>query len=199
MSSLKTRRKAPAKKRATKEIVGYSDKLLAAPGAAPRFTEKSTRHHRPFYDDYNVSKAHILQAVGDIGDLDVFGRQCLVAVYVKPNITPGGIALPIREIKNDWWESKAVLLLKCGPDAFKGDDGYLQAMYGGRPPQPLEWLFANASSGLQTNICGEGASRPQGQDFHFNPCDLFEWDGWPCRIIPDDMFLGRLTKPHELI
>lgn len=176
---------------------GVAQVVSLTPGG--KHTEKTTRHHRPFYDDYRTAKAHILQAIGDLNDIDLFGRQCLCAVFVRPNITPGGVALSVKEIREDWYQHKVVLLLKHGPDAFTGADSYLDAMYGGRPPHLLEWLFARADAGIQTNICGEGGSRPQGQDFHFEPCDLFEWDGWPCRIVPDDAFLGRLPRPHEII
>lgn len=201
--------------------LGYSDKLLARrsePGT--QFTEKTTRHHKPLYDDYTVAKMHIMQAIGDITDLDLFGRQCLVAVFVKPGITRTGIKLPMMDQKNDWWEHKVVLLLKTGPDAFKGTPGYIASMYGGTvvqqedPEDPSkmidvltedfrpklgEWLFANANAGIQTSIMGDGASRPQGVDHRGDPEDLFEWDGWPCRIIQDDQFLGRLPKPHQVV
>lgn len=195
--------------------LGHGDKMVQGfRHQSQPFGEKSTRHHRPFFEDYSVSKSHILQAIGDYSGCRLMSRQCLVAVFVKPNITPGGIWQPLSEVKNDWWENKTVLLLAHGPDAFHGDDAYYDAMFGipdmesggpvvgsGRKNRPRigEWLYANASEGLQTSLCGEGASRPQGTDRRGDTIDLYEWDGWPCRIIPDDRFLQWVDKPHHVI
>lgn len=185
------------------QAVGY----VAPLGQSSRFTDGVTRHHRPFFDDYTLSKLHITQAIGDITDLDIFGRNVLVAVFCRPNTMP--IKMPDgsqsvlyqtqKEIKEDWYQHKVVLVLKCGPDAFRGEDSYLQAMFAGVPPKAGEWLFANASAGIQVNIAGEGASRPQSVDRRGEPMDIYEWDGWPCRIISDEHFLGRLERPHGVI
>lgn len=171
-----------------------------------KFTDGVTRHHRPFYDDYNVAKLHILQAVGDLTELDVFGRNVLCAVFCRPNTrtvpmadgSKGAIYLPVKEIKEDWYQHKVVLILKAGPDAFVWDDP--RPMFGdASPPKAGEWVFANANSGIQVNIMGEGASRPQTVDLRDEVMDLFEWDGWPCRIMSDENVLGRLEKPHSVI
>ena len=172
------------------------------------FSHGVTRHHRPFFDDYNVAKLHITQAIGDLSDLDVFGRNVLVAVFVRPNTmtvrrpdgTEGVIYLPLKEILEDWYQHKVVMVLKCGPEAFTGDESYLKATFGDSPPpKPGEWLFANASSGIQLNICGEGGSRPQGVDRRGEPMDIYEFDGWPCRLMSDESFFGRLERPHSVV
>lgn len=189
--------------------VTHGDKFLAPLSTSARFTEAVTRHHRPLYDDYTVAKAHIAQAIGDLSDMDVFGRQVLCAVFCRPNMdqmtrpdgTKSTIYTSLKEIKEDWFQHKVVLILKLGPEAFQGDDSYRDAVFGkGTPsPQPGEWLFANANAGIQVNICGEGGTRPQGLDHRGRTVDLFEWEGWPCRIIGDDNFLGRITKPHTVV
>lgn len=165
-----------------------------------QFSEKTTSHHKPFYDDYTVAKMHILQAVGDLSELDLFGNQVLCAVFCRPNRTAKGVYLPVKEIKNDWWEHKVVLILKIGPDAFTGEDSYFRSTFGDRPPpQPGEWLFSNANAGIQINLAGDGCSRPQGVDHRGEPMDIFEWDGWPCRIMGCENFIGRLCQPHFVI
>lgn len=172
-----------------------------------KFSDPIGRHHRPFYDDYDVAKMHILQALGDLSDLDIFGRQVACAVFIRPNTMPitmpdgtkSVLYLPIKEVKEDFYQNKTVLVLKCGPEAFTGEENYLTAMYGGFVPAPGEWLFANANSGIQVNLVGDGASRPQSVDRRGEPLDIFEWDGWPCRIMSDDNFLGRIAKPHQIV
>lgn len=180
--------------------VSFGERMLAPIQQSAQFGEGVSRHHRPFFDDYEVAKQLIHQALGDLSKFDVFGRNVLVAVFCRPNITPGGFYLGVKEIKEDWFQHKVVLVLKVGPDAFKGDKSYLDAMFGDAPPpKPDEWLIANASAGIQINLMGEGGSRPQGKDHRGNPIDVFEWDGWPCRIISDESFLGRLERPHEIV
>lgn len=165
-----------------------------------------TRHHRPTYDDYNLSKLHIMQMLGNIhGEegLNLIGRQICVAVFCRPSLSPGGIILPITEIKEDWWQHKVVLLVAIGPDAFgavTGNEKYFKSQFGERrPPQVGDWVFMNASSGTQIFLCGEGASRPQAVDTLGREYDVFEWNGWPCRILQDDSVLGWIGKPHQII
>ena len=188
--------------------------------AAP-FSESVSRHHRSFYDDYDVAKALIMQAVGDISEFEVFGRNVVIAVFCRPNVMTvktasgedGAIYLPVKEIKEDWWQHKAGMIVRLGPDAFRGDGTYYDAKFGtvdargmlevgsgeARRPKIGDWIFCNASAGAQISLAGDGASRPQGVDRRGEPMDLFEWDGWPCRIIGDDTFYGRVVKPHQIV
>lgn len=188
------------------EPVGRS--AVAPLSQKAKFGDPISRLHRPHYDDYNVAKMHILQALGDLSDLDVFGRNVACAVFIRPNAMPvkmpdgteSVLYMPLKEIKEDWYQSKTVLVLKCGPEAFTGEDSYLAAMFGDTPvPRAGEWLFANANAGIQIHLHGEGGSRPQSVDRRGEPMDIFEWDGWPCRIMSDDNFLGRIAKPHQLV
>lgn len=193
---------------ASRELRRHGDQYVAPLAQTARFGDAITRHHRPFYDDYTVAKMHIMQAVGDLTGFEVFGRQILLAVFCRPNVqeikrpdgTVGALYLPVKEIKEDWWQNKAMLVLAMGPGAFAGDQSYLDMMFrSGVAPKPGEWLFANASAGIQVNMAGEGASRPQAVDRRGEPMDLFEWDGWPCRIVTDESIIGRLDRPHELV
>lgn len=176
------------------------------PRRAPAFSHGITRHHKPSYDDYTLSKMHIMQMLGDIhGDegLILFGRQIAVAVFCRPSISAAGIYMPVKDIKEDWWQHKVCLLIATGPDAFgavTGNETYLKARFGDRePPKVGDWVFMNASTGTQLMLCGEGHSRPQGIDHLGREYDLFEWDGWPVRILDDDSLIGRIGKPHQII
>jgi hypothetical protein len=160
-----------------------------------------TRLHKWHHDDYNVAKEQIWKAIGDISGIDVLARQVLVAVYVRPDVNPAtGVYQTIGGMKEDWWQGKSVLVLKCGPGAFLGDESYLRATFpDGKMPQPGDWMFANANSGIQISLFGEGAERIMGVDRRGDMIPIYDWDGWPCRIIPDEQFLGRLTKPHSIV
>lgn len=182
-------------------VQSRGEHFLAPLNQPARFGESISRHHRPFYDDYEIAKFHIMQAIGDLADIDVFGRQVLCGVFCRPNVTPNGFYLSTKEIKEDWWQHKVILIMKKGPEAFVGKESYHNATFGEgvQAPQVGEWLIANASAGIQINLMGEGASRPQGKDHAGRSIDLFEWDGWPCRIIGDDNFLGRIALPHTVV
>lgn len=181
-------------------------KTIAQPA---QFTAGLSRHHRRSYSNYDIAKAHIAQAIGDITDMELFGRQVLVAVFCKPNMrevkrADGSIAqihTPVKAIMEDWWQGKACLILKCGPEAFAGDDSYVKAMFGDAdPPKPGDWVFAHSNAGTQMMLADDGtASRPQALDFGGEPMDLFEWDGWPCRIVGDDQFYGRVSNPQSIV
>lgn len=196
---------------ASTELVELSrgERHLAPLSQPAAYSDPITRHHRPFYSDYDVAKAHIAQAIGNIDDMDLFGRQVLVAVFCRPNTmkikkfdgTETTIYLPVKEIREDWWQHKACLVLKTGPEAFLGDESYHDAVFGKgiEAPKVGDWLMMNPSAGTQMSLEGDGASRPQGVDHRDQPFDLFEWNGWPCRIVGDDNFLARITKPHSVV
>lgn len=157
--------------------------------------------HGWHHDDYEVAKDHIIRQMGSMDGLEVFGRQVLVGVYVRPMMNPrNGWIVTEKEQRQDWYESKVVLVLAHGPDAFTGDDSYLQATYPrGERPKVGDWLFQNANSGIQMNFCGDNADRVKYEDRRGEPQALYANDGWPVRIVTDDTFLGRLTKPHSVV
>lgn len=181
--------------------MSQGERMIAPWQNTAKFSDSVGRHHRPFFDDYSVAQNLIAQAIGDINDIDIFGRQVLCGVFCRPNVTPGGIYISTKEVKEDWYQHKVVLVLKCGPEAFTGAKSYHDATFGKDVARPVagDWLIVNASAGIQISLCGDGAQRPQGKDHRGQPMDIFEWDGWPCRIIGDDNFLGRLTQPHNVV
>lgn len=192
------------------ELVPYErhgDRYLEPLRQSPTFTEGVSRHHRPSFDNYQVAKEHIFQALGDISGADglrLFGKEVCVAVFCRPNVhrvDRGNVLyLPIKEIKEDWWQHKVAMIVAMGPSAFSGDQSYMDAQFGEYgPPKIGDWVFCNASNGIQLNLCGDDASRPQGLDTLGRQMDLYEWDGWPCRIISDDQFLGMIGKPQAIV
>lgn len=196
----------PAAKRKTDLVVvdtASNSSMVPFEASKHRFTEGQTRHHRQFFSDYETVKAHIMQAIGDLSGFEVIGDNVLCAVFCRPKITPGGIIMPDKEVKEDWWQHKAVLILKLGPSAFERhrDDNqdYLTALFGSAPPPATgEWMMANANAGIQMSLLGAGGTRPEGQAFG-GPFDLYAGDGWPCRLIKCDDFYMRIKEPHTVV
>jgi hypothetical protein len=163
-------------------------------------TANVTALHGWHHDDYDEAIQQIKTHLGDISDLEVFGRQVVVAVYVRPSKNAAGIYQTAKAQQEDFWQGKAVLVLKCGPDAFSGSEEYARAMFGDKPPpQPDDWVFLRASDGMPINLCGDDAKRVQGKTFGGEMVDIFPWDGWPCRIVSDESIIGRINKPHSLV
>lgn len=155
-----------------------------------------THHH----DDYDEAKAQIHRAIGSIEDIEIIGSQVLVAAYVRPNKTANGFYVGTKAQKEDIWQGKAVLVLKLGPSAFDGDEAYLRAMFGDGPSiAPDDWVFVSCASGLPISLIGDGGQRVKGADHRGDPIDIFEWDGWPCRVIPAESIIGRINKPHSVV
>lgn len=189
-----------AKRKTELAVVGGAGVLMPYAASANRFTEGATRHHRQFFRDYEVAKSHIMQALGDLSGFEIFGDNVLCAVFCRPKVTPGGIVLPDREVKEDWWQQKAVLIVKMGPSAFDGDDSYLKARFGTfDAPTIGDWMMANANAGIQCSIMGEGGTRPEGVVFGDQKFDLYSGDGWPCRLIKCDDFYMRIAEPHGVV
>lgn len=65
----------------------------------------------------------LLQKVGDLSDVDVFGSDVLLGVYQRPDKTASGIILTDSHRDEDKWQGKTHLVLKMGPTAFVDDDG----------------------------------------------------------------------------
>jgi len=188
--------------------------------------------HKQGHADYTEAVRDIHQAIGDISKEQIFGRQVLCAVYVrpsgttkmedgkpvlKPDGTPVVTYVPASAQDEDVWQGKALLVLKLGPNAFQGDESYLRATFppvlgeDGKPvlddkgaeiidvPKVGDWLFARPNDGVPMSIMGDGAKRPQGEDYKGNPVDKFEWDGWPCRILQDESFFGKMSTPNKIV
>lgn len=157
--------------------------------------------HKWGHEDYEVAKEHIWRQIGKLDELEIFGRQVLVAVYTRPAFNARTkMHHTEADQRKDWYEGKVGLVLAMGPDAFTGDDSYIKQTYGkAGAPVVGQWLFQNANTGIQFSICNDGAERVKYEDRHGEPHALYPGDGWPVRIVSDDGFLGRIVKPHSVV
>ncbi len=63
-------------------------------------------------------KTAIIQAIGNLDGIEIFGDMVLLAIYIRPEKTKGGILRPQSNVEEDIWQGKVGLVLKWGPDAF---------------------------------------------------------------------------------
>lgn len=88
-------------------------------------------------------------AVGDISAAKVMGPQILVATYVRPAKSAGGIYIPPVAQKEDIFQGKTGLVLAIGPTAFKES---ALVDFGGLHCSVGDWIIFDVHHGLQTNI-----------------------------------------------
>lgn len=122
-------------------------------------------------------KDALLEALGDISGLEIFHNQVMVATYIRPERTSGGIYLPDKTLTEDRFQGKVGLVVKLGPLAFKDAGALVQ--FGGVTLQEGDWVFYRPADGLE----------------------LFSVDatgGVPCRIFEDSQIMGRVPDPAML-
>jgi hypothetical protein len=157
-----------------------------------------TTLHKHHHADYSIAQEHILRQIGKL-DLELFGRDVLVAQYIRPLENPltGWTTTGARQ-REDVVQGKIVMVVALGPSAFTGDESYLEATFGkSGAPKVGDWLMTRATDGHPVNIAGEGAETIMYRDRHDEEHKAYDWDsGWPCRIINDENFIGRVLNPH---
>lgn len=159
-----------------------------------------TELHRRHHDDYEEAKREILQSIGSLDGIEVLQADVLVACYVRPQKSDKGFFITTKAQYEDVYMGKVVLILKCGPDAFKGDESYMKARFGAAAaPKAGDWCVVRPTDGVAMSVCGAGFSRPQGKDYKGEAIDLYDWDGWPCRLINHEVILLRVARAHEVV
>lgn len=118
----------------------------------------------------------LLDAAGNLADYEMFHNNVLVATYVRPEKTAGGVLLPDRSLAEDRFQGKVGLVLGWGPLAFKDDS---VAKFGGVEIKVGDWVIYRPSDALEYFIRDR---RTTG-------------DGLPCRVIEDSLIKGRVADP----
>lgn len=90
--------------------------------------------------------------VGDLTGVELYNNQVLVAIYVRPNVTKGGIHVGIAAQKEDEYQGKAMLVLKVGRNAFTDPAG--RWFQGDNNPKPGDWVVARPGDTWQLTLRG---------------------------------------------
>lgn len=69
-------------------------------------------------------KQTIIDTVGDIDSIKVMQNDVLVATYIRPEKTSGGIIRPESALEEDIYQGKVGLVLKLGPAAFNDEERF---------------------------------------------------------------------------
>jgi co-chaperonin GroES (HSP10) len=105
---------------------------------------------------YDISQARDVKAaicalIGDLSGFMLAPTKVLVAHYIAPERTSGGIIKPDTNKKEDVWQGAVVLILKKGALAFQ-DDG--RTKFGGFDPRVGEWVTITPAEGKRRQING---------------------------------------------
>jgi len=117
-------------------------------------------------------KGELIRAVGDISKFKIMSNRILVATYIEPEKTAGGIILPQNRVNESKFQGKIGLVLKKGPLAFKDDDA---TKFYGQDIEIGDWVFYRPSDGWH---------------FLLNEVD--------CRLIEDVHIMGVVPHPKYI-
>lgn len=118
-------------------------------------------------------KAEMIKKVGNLKEIEVMYNMVLVATYIRPSKTKGGIIRPDQNVEEDVWQGKVGLVLKCGPDAFKDD---ADMTFNGQKAEVGEWVVFKVGDAWQL-LVGD----------------------WPCRLVRDSGIRMKLASPLAVL
>ena len=113
--------------------------------------------------------------VGDISSIEIFANQLLVAVYLRPEKTGGGIILTAATRDEDRYQGKVGLVIKKGPMAFVDEEN---KWFGGATVDVGDWIVFRPSDGWQMT--------------------LNNTDKVLCRVIDDVHVRARIAHPDQI-
>lgn len=119
------------------------------------------------------SKEELIAKIGKLAHFDIFNTQILVAKYVRPNKTKGGIIVTETTRQEDVWQGKVGLIVAVGHRAF--DDPEAKWFPGGSEIGLHDWVLYRASSGLDMKV-----------------------NGVDCKLLKDEAVLGRVADPDMI-
>lgn len=118
-------------------------------------------------------KDKILEEIGDHYGFELMNNQVLVAVYLRPEKTKGGLILSDGYRAEDRYQSKVGLLLDNGPSAFVEDGD--AAWFGKHQFKKGDWLVFRPSDGWSITV-----------------------NGVACRILSDTQIKGVVDQPDRV-
>lgn len=123
--------------------------------------------------DLNDKVVAIKKKVGDLSGIDVMYNMVLLAAFVRPNKTKGGLYRPQSNVEEDIWQGKVGLVMKHGPDAFQDDE---TMSFNGQKAELDEWVVFKVGDAWQLTI-----------------------NDWPCRLVRDSAIRMKTDNPSTIV
>lgn len=112
-------------------------------------------------------KLALINALGDISREQVLADLVLVATYIRPEKTAGGIIRPEDNIKEDEFQGKVGLIVKTGPQATEYEDETPATCQVG------DWVVYDIKAGWAITM-----------------------NGVPCRLVPYSRLRMKVSGPN---
>jgi hypothetical protein len=126
-------------------------------------------------------KQQILDKLGDLSQVEIAQNEVLVAIYIRPEKSAGGILLTDRTRKEDNYQGKVGLVVKIGAACrFVRTDEKTGLVYG-VPIELHDWVVTRPSDTWPLDVNA-------GEDT-FDPKNFVN-----CRLVFDDQI--RMKIPH---
>lgn len=117
-------------------------------------------------------KQDIFDRLGDLSSFELVDNRVLMAIYIRPKKTAGGIMLTDKYVDEDKFQGKACLVVKVGPHAYSPEPG---SLFEPSDLQVGDWVIVRSSDGMNISIRGV-----------------------ECKIIRDDVTMMRIPQPDEI-
>lgn len=98
-------------------------------------------------------KVALIAAVGDLSGIKLMANRVLVAIYIAPEKTQGGIIRATQTIREDIWQGVVGLVLKKGETAFK-DEPETKTFFHGQSAEIGEWVVFRPGDAKRIQING---------------------------------------------
>jgi hypothetical protein len=132
--------------------------------------------------DYLDTKQQIIGKIGDLSEFEIAQEEVLVAIYMRPEKSAGGIIMTPGNLKEDRYQGKVGLVLKIG--------------------ESCKFLRTDAKTGrtvgLDIKLHDWVLMRPSDTwafDFNSNPTLQKLEDFVPCRLVYEDCIRARVPHP----
>lgn len=119
----------------------------------------------------------VLNKVGTLEGIEVFGNDILVAIYKRPEKTKSGLILTANTLNEDVHQGKVGLVLKMGPTSYLDDEGNKF-----RDIKEGDWVVFRPSDGWRVTL-----NTLQGT---YSKDDTVD-----CRIVSDVAIRSRVSDP----
>ena len=98
-------------------------------------------------------KEALISEVGDLSKLEVMSNRVLVAIYIAPEKTKGGLFRAAQTIAEDIFQGTVGLVLKKGGMAFKDDDAS-KTYFHGQDAHIGQWVVFRPGDAKRIQING---------------------------------------------
>jgi hypothetical protein len=144
----------------------------------------ATKAIRAEVANYFDTKAQILAKIGDVSGFEIASNEVLIAIYQRPDKTPGGIIQTPRILEEDKYQGKVGLVLKYGDACrFVVTDKESGITYG-IPIAVGDWVVVRPSDTWALDV-------------NANPT-LDRNDFVPCRLVAPHHIRAKVSNPASV-